>query len=150
LIRTADPQKRGVKGYFTGSRLEFLDSYRDEYALLRGKNRAKFWHKFYEEWWRTYPWRLPDNEDPPADDPQKMAVLSSVGVDREKKGEVEKKLQEVSLLHFPVLRVKFRLIDSVTSPTEDLHVVQLPSCSSKFPPRRWSLVPGPQALPRAG
>ena len=95
----ANPQKRGVKGYFTGSRLELLNSYRDEYISLRGKSRAKFWHRFYEHWWSTYPWRLDDHEEPPANDPEKMAELSEVGVDQELKGAVEKNLRDVSPLH---------------------------------------------------
>jgi hypothetical protein len=97
----ANHKKRGAKGYFSGSRLDLLDQYRDEYISLRGKSRAKFWHKLFDDWWKAYPWRLADDEEPPADDPEKMAELSYVGDDSKQKGEVEQKLREVSHLHFP-------------------------------------------------
>lgn len=101
--RAANPGKRGAKEYFTGSRSEFLNTYRDEYISLRGKNRSKFWHKFFKAWWQTYPWRLADDEEPPLGDPEKMEALSQLSDDNElerdlKRG-VEKRLQQVSPLH---------------------------------------------------
>ena len=101
----AKPQKRGVKGYFTGSRLEFLTSYRDEYISLRRRSRHNFWHKFFNAWWEKYPWRLPDHEEPPVDNPEKMEELAYVGNDERKKGAVEEALRDVSL----VLVKSFRL-----------------------------------------
>ena len=96
----AQPQKHGAKGYFTGSRLEFLSQYCDEYISLRGKKRAQFWDKLFERWWQTYPWRLADDEEPPTGDPEKMRVLSQVDGDYDLKGSVEKKLRDVGILCF--------------------------------------------------
>ena len=98
--RAANPQKRGVKDHFGGSRFDFLDRRCDEYNSLRGKSRAKFWHNLFEEWWRTYPWRLADNEEPPTGDTEKMEALSRVDNDAALKSSVEQKLQDMSLLHF--------------------------------------------------
>jgi hypothetical protein len=95
---TAQPQKRGAKGYYTGSRLTFLEGYCDQYISLRGKSRHQFWHEFFTAWWEKYPWRLPDHEEPPADDPKKMEALARVGVDEDAKSDVELKVREVSLL----------------------------------------------------
>ena len=92
----AEPQKRGVKGYFTGSRLEFLTGYRDEYISLHRKSRHQFWHKFFGVWWEKYPWRLADHEEPPIGDPKKMEELAYVGEDESKKRAVEEALREVS------------------------------------------------------
>ena len=97
--RTANPEKRGAKGHFSGSRLDFLNGYCDQYNSLRGKNRARFWLNFFDEWWKTYPWRLADNEEPPNDD-AKMQALSEVGTEKALKKDVETKLKVVSLLHF--------------------------------------------------
>ena len=95
---TAQPQKRGVKGYFTGSRLEFLTSYCDEYISLRGQSRHQFWFNLFNEWWMRYPWRLLDNEEPPTNDPKMMEALAYVGEeDEEAKRSVEEKLREVSM-----------------------------------------------------
>lgn len=87
-----------MKGYFTGSRFDFLDKRRDEYNSLRGKSRAKFWHNLFEEWWKTYPWRLADDEEPPTGDTEKMEALSRAGNDTTMKSAVEQKLQDVSPL----------------------------------------------------
>ena len=95
----AEPQKHGVKGYFTGLRLKFLTSHCDEYAALRGKSHQAFWFKVFNEYWVRYPWRLPDHEEPPADDPKKMEELAYVGEDekdQEKKAVVEEVLCDVS------------------------------------------------------
>lgn len=120
----AKPGKRGAKDYFTGSRREFLNSYRDEYISLRGRSRSKFWHKLYKEWWQTYPWRLPDDEEPPIDDPEKMEELSRVSdnneLERDLKHGVEKRLQQVSPLHSPDLA---SLVTIGTISVEDHHVV---------------------------
>ena len=95
-----------MKAYFTGSRLEFLNRYCDKYILLRGRNRAKFWHQFFKDWWQTYPWRLADDEEPPTGDSEKMKELSEVGDDEELKGTVEKRLRDVSLVHSLALASK--------------------------------------------
>lgn len=103
----AQPQKRGVKGYYTGSRLVFLEGYRDEYTLLRGKNRHQFWHEFYNAWWKKYPWRLGDEQEPPTNDLEKMRSLSYVGGEKdvEEKAEVEAKAREVSSIVENFLRL---------------------------------------------
>ena len=41
--------------------------------------RRSFWHKFWSAWWQRYPWSLDDDDEPPTDDPNKMARLASVG-----------------------------------------------------------------------
>ena len=93
----ADPQKRGPKSHFVGSRLKFLEGHLDEYASLRHQNRRQFWLKFYSSWWEKYPWRLVDDKEPPTDDAEKMKELSHVGDDSLLKAEVEEKLRDVSL-----------------------------------------------------
>lgn len=96
--RTLDrPQKRGAKGYYTGSRLAFLESRLDEYISLRGKSRHHFWYELYEAWWEKFPWRLPDKEEPPTDDNAKMKQLAYLGVDdANEKAKVEAQTHEVS------------------------------------------------------
>jgi len=91
----AQPQKRGAKTYFTGSRLTYLEQHSDEYISLRGKSRHKFWHEFFKGWWARYPWRLPDNEEPPTNDLEKMKELSRVAGDEDEKSRVEGKLRGV-------------------------------------------------------
>ena len=96
---TAQPKKRGAKSYFKGSRFAFLEGYCDEYNSLRGKSRHQFWHGLFEEWWKRYPWRLADHEEPPADNPEKMEELAAPGVDKEErdtKSKVENNLRTVS------------------------------------------------------
>ena len=95
---SAQPKKRGAKSYYTGSRLAFLEQYCDEYISLRGKCRKLFWHRFFTEWWQKYPWRLQDHEEPPTDDPEKMAELALVGEDKDLKSKVEEKVRKVRLL----------------------------------------------------
>ena len=74
----------------------FLESHCDEYASLRGRSRREFWHKLFEVWWQRYPWRLPDKEEPPANDPEKMVELSYIGADADEKAAVEARVREVS------------------------------------------------------
>lgn len=76
-----------------------MNSHVDEYVALRGKSRLQFWFELYREWWQRYPWRLPDDVEPPTDDLEKMAELASVKKDEEgKKYEVEEALRKVSFL----------------------------------------------------
>lgn len=93
-----EPQKRGAKGHFAGSRHKFLTGYLNEYIALRGKSRIQFWHKLYNAWWEKYPWRLPDSEEPPTDNPERMKELARVetDADAERKSEVENALRDVS------------------------------------------------------
>ena len=94
----AQPQKRGAKPYFTGSRHDFLAGYCDEYIALRGKSRRQFWFKLFNEWWKRYPWRLPDNEEPPIDDLKKMDELAyAEEKDKVAKAAAEERLREVGL-----------------------------------------------------
>ena len=94
----AQPQKRGVKSYFTGSRLVFLTGYCDEYVSLRGKSRRQFWTKVFCGWWERYPWCLQDHDEPPTDNPMRMEELAYFGeADKDAKAVVEAKLREVSL-----------------------------------------------------
>lgn len=97
--RITAQQKRGVKGYFVGSRLEFLNSRLSEYVSLRGKCRNRFWGALYEAWWQKYPWRLPDDVEPPSNDPGRMMELARTGSgDVEEKKKVEIKLRKVGFL----------------------------------------------------
>lgn len=75
-----------------------MTSFCDEYASLRGKDRHEFWFKLFGEWWERYPWRLQDHEEPPTDDPERMAELAHVvsDEDKEEKGKVERRVREVS------------------------------------------------------
>lgn len=92
---TAEPQKRGAKPHYTGSRLTFLEGYLDEYVSLRGKSRRKFWHELFEAWWQKYPWRLPETAEPPTNDLEKMRELSFVGADVDAKADTETRGREV-------------------------------------------------------
>ena len=118
----AQPQKRGAKNYFTGSRLALLERHTDEYIKLRGKSRRPFWHNLFSEWWGKYPWRLPDDEEPPANDTKKMEELAHVGEDTDAKIEVEARLRAVSSLAENFRRLRNDRRDL----TEDHLVVQLP------------------------
>lgn len=74
-----------------------MNSRLDEYIALRNKSRRQFWFDLMKEWWQLYPWRLPDDQEPPADDAEKMEQLASAKQeDVKKKSEVEEKLQKVS------------------------------------------------------
>ena len=76
-----------------------MTSYCDEYTLLRGKSHHAFWFKLFNEYWVRYPWRLPDHEEPPANDPKKMEELAYVREDekdQKKKAAVEDALRDVS------------------------------------------------------
>ena len=89
-------QRRGPKGYYSGSRKEFLESQIPAYAACKKGNRQKFWHALYRSWWQRYPWKLNDNEEPPTDDPGKMLSLASVAPgDQEQKKKTERQLTTV-------------------------------------------------------
>ena len=93
--------RRGPKGYFQGSRKEFLETQLPGYIAVKKGQRSSFWHDFWCAWWLRYPWKLEDDEEPPRDDPQKMARLASVAPGEEKiKEEVEQKLWGVGRLTF--------------------------------------------------
>lgn len=119
---TANPKKRGVKSYYQGSRLAFLEGHFNEYVSLRGKSRHNFWHRVYNTWWERYPWRLPDDEEPPTHDPERMKEVSHVGgdEDREAKAEVEAKARKVSSFD----RQNFLLSHDRRELAEDRRVVQ--------------------------
>ena len=88
-----NPGKRGAKPRFTGSRQKLLEDHLEEYMALRHRNRNNFWSDFFAKWWVTYPWKLGDKEEPPLDDPVRMADLASAeGAEMERKSEIEAKL----------------------------------------------------------
>lgn len=92
-----NPGKRGAKPRFTGSRQKLLEDHLDEYIALRHQNRNEFWFKVLAKWWENYPWKLDDKEEPPLDNPVKMAELASAEeAEKEAKSEVEAKLVAVS------------------------------------------------------
>ena len=100
LNRTYDvpenPEKRGAKPRFTGSRQKLLEDHLEEYIALRHQSRRKFWHQFFIKWWNAYLWKLGDKEEPPSDDLVRMAELASVEeAEEEAKSKVEAKLVEV-------------------------------------------------------
>ena len=136
---SAQPQKRGAKPYYTGSRLAFLEGYRDEYISLRGKKRQQFWHRLFAEWWEKYPWRLKDHEEPPTNDHKKMLELASVGTDEDLKKEIEAKTRQVSL----VIEI-FQCEGDRRGFTEDDRLVRLPSLCSQLHQRRQRLDSDPQ------
>ena len=90
-------EKRGVKSYFVSSQEEFLNGYLDQYVAMRGKDRSQFWFEVFVAWWAKYPWRLPDDTEPPSNDPDKMAELAyTEDEDKKEKAQVEKALCKVS------------------------------------------------------
>jgi len=96
LTEEAVTQRRGPKGYFKGSRKEFLEGYLPEYLAHKKGGRQSFWHGLFSAWWRRFPWGLDDDREPPTDNPERMARLASVGPgDWAKKATVEKKLTDV-------------------------------------------------------
>ena len=95
----APSQHRGPKGYFQGSRKEFLENRLSGYLASKKGNRQKFWHDLYSAWWLRYPWRLDDDKEPPVDDPEKMARLAAVAPgDKAQKALVEQRLTDVWLI----------------------------------------------------
>lgn len=113
LAANAPGQRRGPKGYFQGSRKDFLESYLPKYLACKKGNRRNFWHQFYCAWWLRYPWRLEDNKEPPADRPERMARLAAVAPgDEAKKTLVEQTLTEVRLIF---VCSWLKLIESSTS-----------------------------------
>ena len=87
------PSRRGPKGYFQGSRKDFLEGWLPEYTAAKKGCRQNFWYDFWSAWWQHYPWRLDDGEEPPKDNPEKMRRLASIASGEEKiKKEVEQKL----------------------------------------------------------
>ena len=96
LADGAPSQRRGPKGYFQGSRKEFLENHLPTYLASKKGNRQKFWHDLYSAWWIRYPWRLEDDKEPPVDDHEKMARLAAVAPgDEARKALVERTLTDV-------------------------------------------------------
>jgi hypothetical protein len=94
----AAPQRRGPKGYFKGSRKDFLESQLSTYTAHKKGNRQNFWHELYSAWWIRYPWKLDDDDEPPTGDSDKMARLAAIAPGEEElKRCVEKRLTEVRL-----------------------------------------------------
>ena len=94
-----NPGKRGAKPRFTGSRQNLLEDHLEEYIALRHQDRHEFWFKFFSKWWKNYPWKLGDKEEPPSNDPIKMAKLASAeGAEKEEKSKVEAELIAVCFL----------------------------------------------------
>jgi hypothetical protein len=92
-----ETQRRGPKGYFTGSRKVLLEGKLPAYLATKKGNRHGFWHELYSSWWERYPWKLADNQEPPTDSPDEMADLALVEPGEEcAKALVEAKLKEAS------------------------------------------------------
>ena len=80
-----------MKPYYTGSRQKLLEEFLEQYIALKGQNRNKFWFDFFSQWWKKFPWRLDDKDEPPVDNTEKMKELASAKTDdeRDEKGKVE-------------------------------------------------------------
>ena len=60
--------KRGPRGNFKGSRLEFLQSHIPAYLAAGARGDYKpFWDAFFPAWWKKYPAWIPDNVEPTED-----------------------------------------------------------------------------------
>lgn len=59
--------KPGNKGNFAGTRLEMLQSLAPEFIVLDTREVGNFWTRMLTVWWDHFPWRLPDDEEPPTD-----------------------------------------------------------------------------------
>ena len=136
---SAQPQKRGAKPYYAGSRLAFLEGYHNKYISLCGKKHQQFWDQLLAEWWEKYPWHLKDHEEPPTNDHKKILELVSVGTDEDLKKEIEAKTQWVSL----VIEI-FQCKGDQHGFTEDVHLVQLLSLCSQLHQQRQFLDSNPQ------
>lgn len=94
--RYTEKQRRGPKGYFQGSRKEFLESQLPVYGALTKGARKDFWHNLLASWWQRYPWRLEDDEEPPTGNTDEMASLAEViPSEEDQKKLVEQKLTVV-------------------------------------------------------
>ncbi|KAJ7029944.1 hypothetical protein C8F04DRAFT_1264286 [Mycena alexandri] len=77
---TKPKKKRGNVTDFKGARLEYLQDALPVYIQAAKENKKKgkkgkeegtraFWTIFFHGYWRTFPWRLPFDEDPPPAQP---------------------------------------------------------------------------------
>ncbi|KAI1784622.1 hypothetical protein LXA43DRAFT_1101180 [Ganoderma leucocontextum] len=73
--RKGKKQPKGGKAshstVFTLKRYEFLGEYLETFAELHDCSRAsqkKFWDGLFAEYWERFPWFLPFNKDPEADE----------------------------------------------------------------------------------
>ena len=91
--------RRGPKGYFQGTRRDFLESCLPDYIAAKKGHCQNFWYGFWSAWWQRYPWKLEDDQEPPKDNPERMARLAAVAPGEEQaKKEVEQRLREVCRL----------------------------------------------------
>ena len=79
LVGDPSVPRRGPKGHFQGSRKEFLENHVTAYLAAGKGNCQNFWHDLFSAWWKQYPWRLADNEEPPMENPEEMAKLALAG-----------------------------------------------------------------------
>lgn len=113
LAEDAPSRRRGPKGYFQGSRKEFLEDQLPKYLACKKGSRQDFWHRLYSAWWLRFPWRLEDTREPPTDHPERMIRLAAVAPgDEAEKILVEEALTEVRLIFVCSLS---KLIESSTS-----------------------------------
>jgi hypothetical protein len=66
--RQSPAKKRGNKGNFVGSRLEYLDTFWEAYCAAKGSNDkthkfSKFWPVVFEGYWERFDWRVPLTEE---------------------------------------------------------------------------------------
>ena len=139
-----NPGKRGAKPYYTGSHQMLLEGHLQEYASLKHKNHNQFWSMVFAEWWRNFPWKLDDKEEPPLDDPAAMSQLASVQAgERDRKSEVEAATVSVSLPLLSAMDTQAHCVDVAADQT----LVCLPN-PEPGPTQGRRLVPPPSTPPR--
>jgi hypothetical protein len=110
------PKKRGQPSDFKGSRLQFLTEnvpkYIEASKKLNGTGKTgkkkngtcEFYDKFFFEYWRKFPWRIPIEQEPPpepeeppkdAEDAFKALDLDLTEEEAAKKSRVQRETKEV-------------------------------------------------------
>ncbi|KAK7039754.1 hypothetical protein R3P38DRAFT_2769899 [Favolaschia claudopus] len=63
-----DPKKRGNPGDFHGARRAWLFSRLDEYCKQSAEKTTRtWWADLWRDYWATFPWEIPINQEPPED-----------------------------------------------------------------------------------
>ena len=141
-----NPGKCGAKPYYAGSRQKLLEEHLEEYTSLKFQNQNQFWFEFFAKWWKRFPWKLDDKEEPPLDDPTKMSQLASAEV-----GELDKKLEVEAAVVVVSLSIAIRNENDLTT-TIDVTAGQAVVCLPipEPAPTQRQLVPPPSTPPRIG
>ncbi|KAF7326336.1 hypothetical protein MKEN_00487200 [Mycena kentingensis (nom. inval.)] len=96
-----DKKKPGNRGKFRGKRLELLQEWLPEYIHRNeGGKKAKrgsgksFWDEFLPVYWKSFPWRLDLNEEPP-DDAEALEELGRPAESDEEKKTRQQRMDSV-------------------------------------------------------